>query len=183
MELTQRSGASRTTVREALRELVREGVATLNPHRGVSVIELSQEDVDEIFGVRWVLETMAIEESSESTPEARDLLVATAETYAKGVGKREWDTLANADAEFHCQLVDLLAVPRLTGFERAQLIELRVALGMVDSRSIDFKAQADDHLAIARDVAAGKTARAVKRLHSHLNAAAERVAEVLPSTL
>src|SRR5689334_8317554 len=48
-------GISRTPLREALRVLHNEGLVKLVPHRGCFVAELSEEDLDEIYGVIAVL--------------------------------------------------------------------------------------------------------------------------------
>lgn len=55
-DLAQRTGVSRTPVREALRRLALEGFVDLQPGRGVQVVSWSDQDLDEIFSVRALLE-------------------------------------------------------------------------------------------------------------------------------
>ncbi|MDN5926333.1 MAG: GntR family transcriptional regulator [Hyphomicrobiales bacterium] len=60
-EIAIELNVSRMPVREALKQLESEGLVTIFPHRGVAVSELSARDVEEIFGIRIVLEQKAAE--------------------------------------------------------------------------------------------------------------------------
>jgi DNA-binding GntR family transcriptional regulator len=55
-EMAEWTGVSRTPVREALRRLTAEGLVRYERHRGVQVQSWDVRDVDEIFGLRSVLE-------------------------------------------------------------------------------------------------------------------------------
>ncbi|MBE5784778.1 MAG: GntR family transcriptional regulator [Clostridiales bacterium] len=59
-EIAERLNVSRSPVREALHMLVKEGLATEVPQRGVWVRTLSPKDVEEIFALRILLEGDAI---------------------------------------------------------------------------------------------------------------------------
>lgn len=50
-------GVSRTPVREALRRLDAEGLVEFSANRGAKVAELSDDDLEEIFGLRALLES------------------------------------------------------------------------------------------------------------------------------
>ncbi len=58
-ELAQRFGVSRTPIREALRELVSDGLVTILPHKGASVAKFLLADVEEIYAIRIALEGYA----------------------------------------------------------------------------------------------------------------------------
>ena len=60
-QLTHQFGISRAPLREALRELAQQGLVEHSPRRGVRVAELSGTDVDELFGLRSLLERYAME--------------------------------------------------------------------------------------------------------------------------
>jgi DNA-binding GntR family transcriptional regulator len=55
-ELTRQIGVSRTPVREALRRLESDGYTIVEPNKGASVPVYSKRDVDEIYGLRALLE-------------------------------------------------------------------------------------------------------------------------------
>jgi DNA-binding GntR family transcriptional regulator len=60
-QLTRRFGTSRAPLREALRLLGQQGLVEHSPRRGVRVAELSPRDVDELYGLREVLERFAMQ--------------------------------------------------------------------------------------------------------------------------
>lgn len=59
-KLAQELGLSLTPVREAVRELVGEGILTVSPNRGPSVRILTPEDAFELYSLRAMLEGLAI---------------------------------------------------------------------------------------------------------------------------
>lgn len=59
-ELAELFGTSRIPVREALRALEYEGLVTSEPHRGFTVTALNIEDVEEVYGLRVLLEGEAV---------------------------------------------------------------------------------------------------------------------------
>jgi GntR family transcriptional regulator, trigonelline degradation regulator len=58
-ELIELTGVSRTSIREALRELAAEGLVTTIPNKGTVVATLSAEDARQLYQVRSVLEGLA----------------------------------------------------------------------------------------------------------------------------
>jgi DNA-binding GntR family transcriptional regulator len=58
-ELVELTGVSRTSIREALRELAAEGLVQTIPNRGTVVATLSAEEARQIYQVRSVLEGLA----------------------------------------------------------------------------------------------------------------------------
>src|SRR5689334_14594236 len=54
-------GVSRMPVRDALQQLETEGLVTIYPRRGVQVTKLDIADMEELFGIRTVLEQRAVE--------------------------------------------------------------------------------------------------------------------------
>ncbi|MFI5957672.1 GntR family transcriptional regulator [Cryptosporangium sp. NPDC051539] len=58
-ELVELTGVSRTSVREALRELAAEGLVTAIPNRGMVVTSVSAEEARQLYQVRSALEALA----------------------------------------------------------------------------------------------------------------------------
>ncbi len=59
-ELAERFNVSPTPVREAIQQLVAEGVLNHSPYKGVRVAEVRIEDVHEVYSIRGVLEQLAV---------------------------------------------------------------------------------------------------------------------------
>ncbi len=64
-EVAERFGASRTPVREALRELASTGLVTIEPRRGARVMELTLERIGEMFEVMAEIEAMCARIASD----------------------------------------------------------------------------------------------------------------------
>ncbi|MEV4511261.1 GntR family transcriptional regulator [Dactylosporangium sp. NPDC049525] len=97
-ELVELTGVSRTSVREALRELAAEGLVTAIPNRGTVVTSVSAEEARQLYEVRSALEALAgrlfVEHAS---PAQRKALARALERVEKLVAKGQ-PILAAKDA-------------------------------------------------------------------------------------
>jgi len=66
LTLVERTGASRTPVREALRRLAAEGLVDLTPRLGARVSRVSAQSVRDLFEFRQLLEPVAIRQATET---------------------------------------------------------------------------------------------------------------------
>lgn len=107
-QLTQRFGISRAPLREALRELAQQGLVEHSPRRGVRVAELSAADVDELFGLRDLLEHYAMQQALP-LPDSRSMAGLTGAWDAMAVAVRAGDAFAENEAHrrFHVEVVAL----------------------------------------------------------------------------
>lgn len=64
--LAEEMGISQMTVRDALNQLVGEGMAIRVPYKGVRVVSLTPEDIENICTIRGLLEALAIELAAEN---------------------------------------------------------------------------------------------------------------------
>ncbi|TBH17482.1 GntR family transcriptional regulator [Thermus thermamylovorans] len=105
--LAQELGVSRTPVREALMRLAEEGLVELVPGKGARVRAFSPEEVEEVYGVRALLEGEAAREAAQrATPwELTEL-----EAYLKAIDEvaaEDYPEQMRRDLEFHRALVRL----------------------------------------------------------------------------
>ena len=70
-ELSEHLGVSRSPIREALRQLVADGLVVEIPNKGVFVKKFTGRDIDEIFDMRLMLESYAIQNSRSRMTSAR----------------------------------------------------------------------------------------------------------------
>ncbi len=68
-ELAERFGISRTPIREAFRQLESEGYLTVIPRKGAVVAALSEQDVQEFYAIKSILEGYAAELAAERLTE------------------------------------------------------------------------------------------------------------------
>jgi DNA-binding GntR family transcriptional regulator len=86
-ELSERHAVSRATVRAAIAEIARQGMVEIQPRLGARVVEVSNEEVLELFQIRGVLLGLAArraaQEARESELVAFDQSVAALEALAR----------------------------------------------------------------------------------------------------
>ena len=63
--LVERFKVSRSPIRESLRRLESEGMITLEHNKGITVSRLSSQEIEEIYNLRWLLESYAAHLSAE----------------------------------------------------------------------------------------------------------------------
>ena len=107
VQLAARCGVSRTPLREAVRMLQREGLVSSQPNRQVVVAPFSLPDLEQIYGMRVILEAAAIRASiPHMTPEAvADLQghLARMDHFAAEADYARWEVPHRA---FHLALVE-----------------------------------------------------------------------------
>ena len=133
VELATSFGVSRGPVREALQRLVQEGLLHSEPHRGVFVPVLTDEDVRDIYVAREALESAAIRSiiSSATTAAASESLDQFVTLMEQAEAAGDWEAVGNFDLEFHVALVDAGGSPRLKRMFSTVISETRLCLGVL----------------------------------------------------
>lgn len=110
-------GVSRTPIREALRELQRDGLVRYIPGKGVFVAEISMRDVREVFFLRRVLEVAALR---VTVPSYRDEDLRPLLELFAGLDQKletlDYDALFQSDIRLHGFIVETAGNKRLTDF-------------------------------------------------------------------
>jgi DNA-binding GntR family transcriptional regulator len=108
-ELANRLRTSRGPVREAVQRLSQEGILVNHRNRGVFVLELSVDDVKEIYAVRKAVESAAAKALLDSDPEqikdTSEVLKGIIKDLAKQVAVSDWQEIARLDMQFHISFV------------------------------------------------------------------------------
>jgi DNA-binding GntR family transcriptional regulator len=86
LSLVERTGASRTPVREALRRLAAEGLVDLVPRQGARVSRVSLRNVRDLFDFRSLLEPAAIRQATDAAAADPELRRAFAEMRTEFAG-------------------------------------------------------------------------------------------------
>ncbi|MCD4533273.1 GntR family transcriptional regulator [Nocardioides sp. cx-169] len=144
-------GVSRPTVREALTILVAEGIATREPHRGVSVSTPQADSVRDVCAARWVLEGAGVRRWREATDEQRARVHETLAAYISAVRRgASYQRLNERHLDFHVSLVGLTGSERLVHMADNLVVELKLALAQVDRIRRNAHDQADSHAALVQ---------------------------------
>jgi DNA-binding GntR family transcriptional regulator len=113
--LAERFGVSATPVREAMLDLVKEGIVEPLRNRGFRVIELSDEDLDNIAQIRLLIEVPTISQvASLLTPSRVENLAVAAEAIERAAADGDVLEYLDADRRFHVELISAIGNARLT---------------------------------------------------------------------
>ena len=172
-QLADRYGASRTPVREALRQLATSGMVEVRPRRGVIVRHVTADEVMDMFETMAELEAVCVRLATyRITPLERSRLLRIHEASEAAVEQDDIDAYDALNREFHEAIYraahnDFLADQaiavrtRLNAFRRMQL---RQARRLASSRA--------EHDAVMQAIAEGNGEEAGRRMRAHmLNAA------------
>ena len=111
LEIAQSLGASRTPVREALSKLEQEGLVQPFPSGGLTVVELSTNDVEQIFGLLKVMDPyackLALENITEKQLEKIESICARAEELTRKENERRIDL----NQRFHAMMIEGTGTP------------------------------------------------------------------------
>ncbi|HEX5762919.1 MAG TPA: GntR family transcriptional regulator [Solirubrobacterales bacterium] len=125
-QLQEWIGVSRNTIREALRLLERDGLVTYNAYRGVTVTELSREDVTDLFRARVAVELSAVAPAIEMGEEEMRRLEEACEARERAIADGDLHAAFEADISFHATLVAALSSEALSEFFLGLLRKLRL---------------------------------------------------------
>lgn len=108
IELAEDLGVSRTPVREAIRGLGKEGLVTIEPHRGALASEISVKDMIDTLTVREDLDALAAYLASSRITKAEEKkLLELTDKYAAAIESGDMDTMIRADEAFHKRIARL----------------------------------------------------------------------------
>jgi DNA-binding GntR family transcriptional regulator len=172
-QLADRFNASRTPVREALRQLSVSGLVEMRPRRGVIVTRMTPERIMEMFEAMAEIEALCVRLATyRMTALERSHLMELHRSSQVMVEARDIDSYDAFNREFHVGiyrathnqfLVDQATAVRLrlSAFRRTQLHQ--------DDR---LERSRDEHDAVMRAIAQGDGDKAARRMRAHmLNAA------------
>ncbi|MCG8562460.1 MAG: GntR family transcriptional regulator [Hyphomicrobiales bacterium] len=121
----------RTPVREAIKDLVREGVLEAHPTRGTFVRQLSLRDVQEIYQVRYAIEGLAAFLAAERGP--TQALLDYGPDFRATIATPETCDVAQVydhGAEFHVEIFRCAGNRNLLEIYRPIRLRFRIALGL-----------------------------------------------------
>lgn len=170
--LSEELGVSRMPVREALRQLAAEGLVTIEPRRGASVTEFTEEQVRELVEVRATLEGLNAKLAAKRHDPSQ--IAELERILAEGVQMAETGdalTLTLQNQRFHDALGNIAANSVLRDIMRS--LRDRTALIFAPMNRVRGKQNWEEHAAILRAVIAGDAELAALLATRHVYSAAQ----------
>lgn len=175
IELSEALGVSRGTLREALRHLQQDGLITSDSRGRLSVRVVSEQEVQEIFGVRCALEGMAFEEIC-AIPD-RTAIVRELQEYLDALRETEGDFAAQltADLALHERMCVLSGNGTLTHTWLGVSGLARAAVTAAGPATALHNMSYERHLPIVTLLAAGDVEGGREFLRGHMRDASDRI--------
>lgn len=183
-------GSSRTPIREALGQLVAEGLLEQTPNRGTVVVQLGRQDIVDLYELREALEVYAVGKTARQSNPARELehLNALAEEILKlraelkkgaQLDAKQMHRFLACDLGFHTLLLRMASNARILKIVNETRLMIRIF--SMHRRGHDAAMLAKIHRyhkGIAEAIAKGDSARATELMSGHIQESRqERLAE------
>lgn len=167
--LSARFGVSATPVREAMLDLVREGMVTSVPNKGFRVTEVSAADLDHITELRLLIEPPTVRRLVPAIP-ATDFprLRHLAGDIVSAADRGDLIGYTEADRLFHLRLLTYSGNPRLVE-TISQLRSQTRLLGLASLvESGDLRDSAEEHLVLMDLIESRDRNGAWELMHGHI---------------
>jgi DNA-binding GntR family transcriptional regulator len=171
-QVSNQLNLSRGPLREALQRLSQEGLLVSKPNRGVFVVELTADDVEEIYSVREILELGAAElmmaKPAAQRRQAADKLLGMATKLSGAAAADDWSRVQKLDLEFHTSLVSAPGNSRLLRAYTTLATESMICMTNLQ-QAYPTPSTLSHHAVMAELIATGSMAEIRPAFHRHLS--------------
>jgi GntR family transcriptional regulator of gluconate operon len=169
LELAHQLKVSRGPLREALRTLQGEGLVEAHPNRGVFVAQFEEQDIEEIYSLRDLLETYAVRlVTARASPEQIASLDTLVGQMLKAAKTGDLERVIELDLQFHLALWQLSGHQRLLQLLMSMLSQIRTFLTVNTELYEDLVEGIADHQKILDAIHSKKTERAEQQMRRHI---------------
>ena len=181
LNIAKELGSSRTPIREALGQLVAEGLLEQIPNRGAVVVQFGRQDIIDLFELREALEAYAVEKVAcgRLHPANIDRLRSLADellTLKNEIERSGRETLnssqrqqfVRSDMGFHALMIQMSNNPRISKVVKSTrlLIRFFATRGLPKATELEWIYQ--HHSEVVQAVAAQDPERAVRVIRKHI---------------
>lgn len=178
MDLARQLGVSRAPIREALRILNSEGLVETIPYHGTTVTRLTKDDIEEIYGMRMLLESYALERvMAAGEPVQFQQLRNMVDGMVSAGDRGDLSAVNGLDRDFHDALIEVSRHHLLAAIWQTVAMKVRQVMALVNRRNTNLTQIAHNHLPLLDAMEAGDTALAQQILRAHIATAGDLIAE------
>ncbi|MET9310228.1 GntR family transcriptional regulator [Kribbella sp. NPDC003505] len=173
-DLARKLGVSRGPLREGMQRLTQEGLLVSIRNRGLFVIDMTPDDIRDMYLAREAVERAAIQKIlCGDHASAGAALCAVADRMLAADGDPA--AIGELDIEFHELLVRLAGSPRLSRMHQTSIIETRMCIHALEETYLAADARAIEHNNLGEAIRDGDAERAERLLIAHMDDAIERL--------
>lgn len=178
MDLSRQLGVSRAPIREALRILNTEGLVETIPYHGTTVRRLSKPDIEEIYSMRSLLETFALEQVMRArNPAHFQGLRGIVDDMILACQNDDINQVNILDRDFHDAMIEMSGHKLLLSMWQTVSMKVRQVMALVNRRNSDLRRIARSHLPLLDAMEAGDLPQALGLLRAHIASAGDLAAE------
>jgi DNA-binding GntR family transcriptional regulator len=172
-DLARKFGVSRGPLREGMQRLTQEGLLVSIRHRGLFVIEMTPNDVRDMYLAREAIERAAARKILEGDHAAAgDALLEIVEQMTAATTPAE---VSELDIGFHVRLVQLAASPRLNRMHQTFITETRMCIHALEQSYSVSEVRDEEHRAVATAIRNGDLKLTDELLVAHMDDAIKRL--------
>lgn len=180
-QLARELGVSRGPLREGMQRLTQEGLLISVRNRGLFVVELTVDDVRDVYVARSAIERAAAELIvARDAPAAAEELLTVVQDMRRASRDQRPDLVGELDLEFHNRLVSLAASPRLSRTHQTLLTETRMCINALQTTFPPPDERVPEHQAIAEALLLDDPAVVDGLIVTHMADAVTRLLTVVP---
>jgi DNA-binding GntR family transcriptional regulator len=170
---------SRNTVREALRELERDGLVTSRPHAGSAVKVLTEADAHDIYRVRYTIEIAGVAGSTSADPEQLTRFPSFAAMAREAAAEGRWADVGTNSLRLHQAIVGLLGSPMLDAFFATIVAQLRLVFALAEDEAALQAQWIDRDEKLVDLLLSGRRGQAELELRQYLSDSEAQIIEVI----
>lgn len=184
-ELSTSAGVSRTPVREALRRLANEGLVRFSRNQGAFVESFDDEDVEEIFQLRAILEARAASRAAQRITAEQLVRLETLTEALEALQGRESSRnyvpkFSQLNAEFHQAILEAAESRRLEAMLETIIDIPLILMKHYSWRGlVDLERSCRQHRELIAALRAGDAEWAASLMHAHVLGARRNAGPVL----
>jgi DNA-binding GntR family transcriptional regulator len=172
-DLARKLGVSRGPLREGMQRLTQEGLLIAIRNRGLFVVDMTADDVRDMYLAREAIERAAARKIIEGDHAAAgEGLLALVAEMAAATDPAE---VSEVDIAFHEGLVALAGSPRLSRMHRTFITETRMCIHALEETYAAADVRVEEHRALAEAVKSGDLALTDQLLIAHMDDAITRL--------
>ncbi|MEV4737238.1 MULTISPECIES: GntR family transcriptional regulator [unclassified Microbacterium] len=174
--LAEEFSVSRGPIRDALVQLSFEKLVEVQRPRGVYIVGLAPDDVDQLYSLRGALEQLALARAMRVEDDSRwSPMAAAVERMGAAADAGDHAAFVAADLEFHSQIYVLADHARLEGAWHQYLPTFAALLEVTINHDEDLHESSGDHVTLMRVMREGTPEAAAEVLAAHLDGARARM--------
>lgn len=172
--LSAKFDVSRGPVRDALRQLEIEGLVQ-SRRRGVFVMGLTSEDIEELYSLRQLIEAEAVSLCIARGTGDSPVLKAALDQMQRAADEGDTEAFAEADLNFHTALYEASRHRRLSALWQQYRPTFATMLSLTNAEDRDLHPTFDDHAELLERITSADAEAALPQLREHIDGSRRRL--------